>query len=61
MAKKKVEEVTHSPKFDKVKNYYDKGLWTKKMVHDAVVKGWITPAEFEEITGEPYEEVMTEE
>ena len=45
----------HSPKFNKVKNYYDKGLWTFEMVRNAVVKGWITAAEFEEITGEPYE------
>ena len=46
----------HSPKFDKVKNYYDKGIWKKERVHEAVVKGWITPAEYEEIVGEPYEE-----
>ena len=44
----------HSAKFEKVKNYYDKGLWTKAMVKNAVVKGWITAAEFEEIVGEPY-------
>ena len=46
----------HSPKFSKVKNYYDKGLWDINRVHNAVVKGWITAAEFEEITGQPYEE-----
>lgn len=46
----------HSPKYDKVKNYYDKGLWTIDMVRNAVVKGWITADEFEEITGQPYEE-----
>ena len=45
-----------SPKFTKVKNYYDRGLWNLEMVANAVVKGWITAAEFEEITGEPYEE-----
>lgn len=44
-----------SPKFKKVKNYYDRGLWNKKMVADAVVKGWITAEEYELITGEPYE------
>ena len=44
----------HSAKFEKVKNYYDKGLWTKAMVKNAVVKGWITAAEFEEIVGKPY-------
>lgn len=59
MAKKKAE---HSPKFDKVKSYYDlwvqtdggKG-WSPKMVSNAVMKGWITADEYEEITGEPYE------
>ena len=45
----------HSPKYDKVKNYYDKGYWTIDMVRNAVVKGWITEEEFTEITGEPYE------
>jgi len=46
----------YSPKYDKVKNYYDKGYWTIDMVRNAVVKGWITEDEFTEITGEPYEE-----
>lgn len=45
-----------SPKFDLVKNYYDRGLWKKKAVKMAVVKNWITAEEFEEITGEPYAE-----
>lgn len=44
-----------SPKFDKVKWYYASGLWNKKMVHNAVVKGWITAAEYALITGEDYE------
>ena len=43
----------HSKNFLKVKEYYDKGLWNKYRVH-AVVGKWITPAEYEEITGEPY-------
>lgn len=46
----------HSKKFKIVKQYYDKGFWTKKMVHDAVDMGWITASEYEEITGEPFEE-----
>lgn len=46
-----------SKKFAKVKKYYDEGLWSKRQVHDAVVKGWITAEEYEIITGEPYEEV----
>lgn len=44
-----------SPKFNKVKKYYDQGLWNLTMVRNAVVKGWITAEEFELITGEPYE------
>ena len=44
----------HSPKFNKVKNYYDRGLWNKTMVANAVVKEWITADEYEEITGEPF-------
>lgn len=40
--------------FDKIKRFYDMGLWTVKQVHQAVEKGLITPEEFEEITGEPY-------
>lgn len=45
-----------SKKFAKVKRYYDEGLWSKRQVHDAVVKGWITAEEYEIITGELYEE-----
>ena len=45
----------HSPNFNKVKNYYDKGLWNIDRVRNAVVKGWITAEEFKEITGEDYE------
>lgn len=45
----------HSPKFELVKNYYDSGLWKKKAVRNAVIRGWITAAEYEEITGGIYE------
>jgi len=44
-----------SKKFNLVKKYYDSGLWNKEMVRNAVVKGWITADEYEEITGEVYE------
>lgn len=44
----------HSAKFDKVKEYFDKGLWGITAIKNAVVKGWITAEEFEEITGQPY-------
>lgn len=43
-------------RYDKVKYYYDNGYWSILRVHDAVEKGWITPEQFEEITGKPYEE-----
>jgi len=43
----------HSKNFEKVKNYYDNGLWSEERVHNAVGK-WITASEYEEITGEPY-------
>ena len=46
----------HSPKFEKVKTYYDKGLWNITQVRNAVIKGWITAEEFEEITGQPFVE-----
>ena len=46
----------HSAKFEKVRGYYDDGLWSKVKVKNAVAKGWITAAEYEEITGEAYEE-----
>ena len=43
-----------SPKFEKVKGYYDAGLWNKAMVKNAVKKGWITAAEYKLSTGEKY-------
>ena len=46
----------HSAKFEKVKDYYDSGFWDKTRVRNAVIKGWITRDEFEEITGESFEE-----
>ena len=44
----------HSKMFERVKKYYDKGLWKIEAVALAVEKGWITAEEYEEITGEPY-------
>ncbi|MEG2176909.1 MAG: XkdX family protein [Oscillibacter sp.] len=40
--------------YEKVKNYYDSGLWDKVRVRNAVVKGWITAEEYTAITGEEY-------
>jgi len=40
--------------FDIIKNNYDKGLWTAKMVALACTKGVITAAQYQEITGMAY-------
>ena len=44
----------HSDMFDSIKEWYEAGFWKKKMVANAVKKGRITAAEYEEITGEMY-------
>lgn len=44
----------HSKNFEKIKKWYDQGLWTKEQVHKAVEKGQITPAEYQEIVEENY-------
>lgn len=46
---KKMTAVEHSEHFAEVKDYYDNGLWNEKRVRRAVVKGWITEEEAEEI------------
>lgn len=46
--------MAYSKKFEKVKNFYDNGLWNKTMVQNAVGR-WITEAEAEEILGEDTE------
>jgi len=43
----------HSLNFEKVKGYYDNGLWSIDRVWTAVGK-WITEAEYFEITGFVY-------
>jgi len=40
--------------FEMVKKNYDRGLWNKNMVKNAVIKQIITPEEYEIITGEAY-------
>ena len=39
----------HSAKFEKVKGYYDKGLWSEDRLANAVKKNWITAGEYDEI------------
>lgn len=43
----------YSKNFQKVRNYYDRGLWNIGRVHSAVGK-WITEEEYKEITGFVY-------
>ena len=40
--------------FEKIKKYYQDGLWTKAMVRNAVVKSKITAQQYYEITSEIY-------
>lgn len=44
-----------SKHFEKVKSYYHKGFWSMERVRNAVLKGWITEAEFFLITQEEYD------
>lgn len=43
-----------SVKYKMVKTYYLRGMWNIDKVRNAVDKGFITEAEFAEITGEDY-------
>lgn len=40
--------------FERIKYYFDAGLWNKAMVKKAVIKGIITKEQYKEITGEAY-------
>ena len=37
--------------FEKIKKYYDTGVWSEQRVRDAVAKGIITAEQFKAITG----------
>ena len=39
---------------EKVKGYYDLGLWTEARVKNALMKGALTEEEFKAITGKEY-------
>ena len=45
-------EGEHSPKFEKIRMWYNRGFWTKEMVGMAVHLGHLTDAERVEIVGE---------
>ncbi len=40
--------------YEKIKEYYERGLWSEARVRDAVEKGAITAEQFREITGKEY-------
>ena len=37
--------------FEKIKKYYNAGVWSEQRVREAVAKNVITAAQFKEITG----------
>ena len=41
--------------YERAKHYYEAGYWTIAMLRAVTAKGYITPAEFKEITGQDYE------
>lgn len=43
-----------SKMYDKIKGYYDSGLWNETRVHNMVIKEKITEEEFTLITGKEY-------
>lgn len=46
--------MAQSAKYAMVKEFYDGGVWNESKVKNAVVKGYITEAEYKEITGKTY-------
>lgn len=44
----------HSKNYNKVKRYYDMGMWNEVRVRNAVKMNWITEEEFTEITDKDY-------
>ena len=45
-----------SKMYEKIKSYYDSGLWSKERVANMVVKGILTEEEYKDIVGKEYEE-----
>ena len=44
-----------SKMYEKIKKYYDTGLWSEERVRNMVVKGIITEEEYASIVGKEYE------
>ena len=45
-----------SNNFNKIKSYYNSGLWSEARVRNMVIKGIITEEEYKDIIGKGYEE-----
>ena len=45
-----------SNNFNKIKSYYNSGLWSEARVRNMVIKGIITEEEYKDIVGKEYEE-----
>ena len=45
-----------SKMYEKIKEYYNTGLWSEERVRNMVVKGIITEEEYASIIGKEYEE-----
>ena len=45
-----------SKMYEKIKEYYNTGLWSEERVRNMVIKGVITEEEYYDITGEFYNE-----
>ena len=45
-----------SKMYEKIKEYYNTGLWSEERVRNMVIKGIITEEEYYDITGEFYNE-----
>ena len=45
-----------SKMYNKIKSYYDAGLWSEVRVRNMVIKGVITKEEYASIVGKGYEE-----
>ena len=42
--------------YEKIKEYYNTGLWSEERVRNMVIKGIITEEEYASIVGKEYEE-----
>lgn len=45
-----------SKMYEKIKTYYDSGLWSEERVRNMVIKGIITKGEYASIVGKEYDE-----